>query len=44
MKLPSIAPWDHWNRKLLLTAAGCAVAIVVFLLPSDRRIERQNGQ
>ena len=30
MKLPSIAPWDHWNRKLLLTAAGCAVAIVVF--------------
>lgn len=30
MNLPSFAPWESWNRKLLLTAAGCAGAIVVF--------------
>lgn len=30
MKLPSFPSWSQWNRKLLLTAAGCAVAIVVF--------------
>lgn len=30
MKLPSFAPWESWNRKLLLTAAACAGAIVVF--------------
>lgn len=32
MKLPSFAPWESWNRKLLLTAAGCAGAVVVFCL------------
>ena len=29
MKLPSVFPWDRWNRKLLLIIAGCAAALVV---------------
>lgn len=33
MKLPSVFPWDRWNRKLLLIIAGCAAALgVVFCI------------
>lgn len=29
MKIPAFPSWGQWNRRLLLTAAGCGAAIVV---------------